>query len=291
MLVHHTRNTAAKQWDETKVLSLQGIAKVFTSFQLMLTTLMDYSKAWKILLETIEASVGDPSDEVSKAGILALQECFRTSPPVPEGVATEFAKTVPELSTVKATAAWRQGWDTFLRVADKVALRRPLPTSQSYLVGVVECFPLLYARPGQDLSIAEYERALVVIRNVAELQHHEALTVSSMTQTQEAALKGVLAPVSGDAASINEAFVPSVLIELARYASLGCNPPPPPSSDGKTDRRSRIGACQAMALAAMDELSTQYVCSSSFHTLPQRAHRIPFTRRRARAVGCIVASR
>jgi hypothetical protein len=102
-----------------------------------------------------------------------------------------------------------------------------------------------------------------------------------MTQTQASALRAVLAPVSapaaaaaaagggggggGGAVGVNEALLPLVLKELSRYASLGCNPPPPPAADpeaaaraGNRVRKARTGACQALALAAMDELSTLY---------------------------------
>ena len=132
-----------------------------------------------------------------------------------------------------------------------------------------------------------FERALALIRGVGELQHHEALTVSTMTQTQASALRAVLAPVatapevagaagsgggaggaggSAGGSAVNEVLLPLVLKELSRYASLGCNPPPPPTPDPSTAARSgtrvrkaRTGACQALALAAMDELSTLYV--------------------------------
>lgn len=258
MLVHHSRNTAAKQWDETKVLSLQGTARVFTTFQRMLMTLMDYSKAWKSLLESIEVAVANESDEVSKAGIFALQESFR-QPAKPGDDAAAVAPMGAEggdeegIPAAKLTAAWRLGFDTFVRVAEKVTSRRPLPTSQAYLVGVVESFPLLYARPGQNMTTEDFERAMGLIRRLGDLQHHEALTVSTMTQTQQAAISAVLAPVSGE--TVNEGMIPTVLIELVRYASLGCEPPQPPMVDGKPSRKPRAGACQALSLSAMDQLS------------------------------------
>uniref|UniRef100_A0A2A4JET4 Uncharacterized protein n=1 Tax=Heliothis virescens TaxID=7102 RepID=A0A2A4JET4_HELVI len=53
ILIHHTRNTAQKQWAETQVLTLSGVSRVFHSRFQLLTTVGDFSRSWTALLDYI----------------------------------------------------------------------------------------------------------------------------------------------------------------------------------------------------------------------------------------------
>lgn len=50
MLVHHSRSTAGKQWDETKVHALQGAAKMLRTHVVFLAGLSDFGRHWTQLL-------------------------------------------------------------------------------------------------------------------------------------------------------------------------------------------------------------------------------------------------
>lgn len=76
MLMHHSRDTAAKQWAETRVLTLSGVARVFTAFHTALLRLADFPRAWALLLEFLQSSAQDESVEVSQAAIVALQVIY-----------------------------------------------------------------------------------------------------------------------------------------------------------------------------------------------------------------------
>ena len=54
LLIHHSRNTEQKQWSETQVLTISGVARVFVTKRSLLHTLGDFPKAWRLLLEHIE---------------------------------------------------------------------------------------------------------------------------------------------------------------------------------------------------------------------------------------------
>ena len=54
ILIHHSRNTAQKQWAETKVLTISGVVRVFNTKRNLLRSMGDYSKAWVLLLEYVE---------------------------------------------------------------------------------------------------------------------------------------------------------------------------------------------------------------------------------------------
>ncbi|XP_071784170.1 protein MON2 homolog isoform X2 [Asterias amurensis] len=80
ILIHHSRDTAEKQWAETKVLTLAGVARVFNTWRHALLALGDFPRAWALLLEHIEASSLSQSSEVSLAALKSFQEILQIQP-------------------------------------------------------------------------------------------------------------------------------------------------------------------------------------------------------------------
>ncbi|KAK4768270.1 hypothetical protein SAY87_003411 [Trapa incisa] len=78
MLIHHSRNTAQKQWDETLVLVFGGIARLLRSFFPFLQTLKDFWKGWESLLSVVKDSTLNGSKEVALAAINCLQTAVIT---------------------------------------------------------------------------------------------------------------------------------------------------------------------------------------------------------------------
>ncbi|KAF7805180.1 protein MON2-like protein isoform X1 [Senna tora] len=72
MLIHHSRNTAQKQWDETLVLVLGGIARILRLFFPFLKSLSKFWSGWELLLHFVENSFLN-SKEVALAAINCLQ--------------------------------------------------------------------------------------------------------------------------------------------------------------------------------------------------------------------------
>lgn len=73
MLIHHSRNTAQKQWDETLVLVLGGITRLLRSFFPFLQSLNNFSAGWELLIRFIEDCILNGSKEVAVAAISCLQ--------------------------------------------------------------------------------------------------------------------------------------------------------------------------------------------------------------------------
>ncbi|KAL1339802.1 hypothetical protein AAHE18_U067100 [Arachis hypogaea] len=73
MLIHHSRNTAQKQWDETLVLVLGGIARILRLFFPFFKTLSNFWSGWESLLQFVENSIVNGSKEVALAAINCLQ--------------------------------------------------------------------------------------------------------------------------------------------------------------------------------------------------------------------------
>ena len=79
IMMHHSRNTAQKQWAETKVLTISGVVRVFNTKRKLLKSMEDYSKAWLLLLEYVEKMALSDTAEVSLAALKSLQEMIVSS--------------------------------------------------------------------------------------------------------------------------------------------------------------------------------------------------------------------
>ncbi|KAF6142246.1 hypothetical protein GIB67_012095 [Kingdonia uniflora] len=73
MLIHHSRNTAQKQWDETLVLVLGGITRLLRSFFPFLRSLNNFLTGWESLLLFVRNSILNGNKEVALAAINCLQ--------------------------------------------------------------------------------------------------------------------------------------------------------------------------------------------------------------------------
>ncbi|KAI4364422.1 hypothetical protein MLD38_020517 [Melastoma candidum] len=73
MLIHHSRNTAQKQWDETLVLVFGGISRLLRSFFPFLNSLNIFLSGWDSLLSIVKDSLLNGSKEVALAAINCLQ--------------------------------------------------------------------------------------------------------------------------------------------------------------------------------------------------------------------------
>ncbi|XP_050223198.1 uncharacterized protein LOC126673214 isoform X2 [Mercurialis annua] len=88
MLIHHSRNTVQKQWDETLVLVLGGIARLLRSFFPFLSSLSNFWSGWESLLFLVKNSISNGSKEVTIAAINCLQttvlsHCHKGNFPMP----------------------------------------------------------------------------------------------------------------------------------------------------------------------------------------------------------------
>ncbi|XP_019258208.1 PREDICTED: protein MON2 homolog isoform X2 [Nicotiana attenuata] len=81
MLIHHSRNTAQKQWDETLVLVLGGIARILRSFFPFLRSLENFQSGWQTLLLCVRNSIFNGSKEVALAAVNCLQSTIVSHSP------------------------------------------------------------------------------------------------------------------------------------------------------------------------------------------------------------------
>uniref|UniRef100_A0A8C5PWF3 Protein MON2 homolog n=1 Tax=Leptobrachium leishanense TaxID=445787 RepID=A0A8C5PWF3_9ANUR len=84
ILIHHSRDTAEKQWAETWVLTLAGVARIFNTRRYLLQPLGDFSKAWDVLLDHIQSAALSKNNEVSLAALKSFQEILQLVSPTRE---------------------------------------------------------------------------------------------------------------------------------------------------------------------------------------------------------------
>ncbi|CAB1323433.1 unnamed protein product [Coregonus sp. 'balchen'] len=82
ILIHHSRDTAEKQWAETWVLTLAGVARIFNTRRYLLQQLGDFFKAWEVLLDHIQSAALSKNSEVSLAALKSFQEILQIGTPV-----------------------------------------------------------------------------------------------------------------------------------------------------------------------------------------------------------------
>ena len=130
MLIHHSRNTEQKQWSETQVLTISGVARVFVTKRSLLHTLGDFPKAWRLLLEHVEKLALSSTQEVSLAALKAFHEMVVGAGEGEEG-------------------EWAAAWRSWLAIGQKVSQPRSQSeeegaASQAFLTALYHIFPLLH---------------------------------------------------------------------------------------------------------------------------------------------------
>lgn len=153
ILIHHSRNTAQKQWAETQVLTLSGVARVFNTKRRMLQTVGDFNNAWSLLLEFIENAALSRSNEVSLASLKSFQEIIYNKPD--ESQDDETTKVESD-ETTSDSNIWTVAWKTWLKIGltstkspsasisnDKNDVDIYIP-SQAFLTALVQIFPALF---------------------------------------------------------------------------------------------------------------------------------------------------
>ncbi|KAI0233332.1 Endocytosis and vacuole integrity protein [Massospora cicadina] len=126
MMLHHSRNTAKKQWDETRVLMLGGISSVFRDFMLELSPMPDFDQAWRLVLTYISEAALVDSPEVSLAALRSLSRLLSHHLVV--------RKLAPDLKARLWKAAWASWRDLGTRLSQGqpelpiTRLTEPLPS-------------------------------------------------------------------------------------------------------------------------------------------------------------------
>lgn len=136
ILIHHSRDTAEKQWQETLVLTLAGLSRVFKLKHGILSSLQNFQEAWEKLFSYLEEAAICSSSEVSGAAMFSLEDVL-------------LAKVDSNMHDEKKL--WYKAWDTWCSIGIKVTVP-PLPDitdidnviSQAYITSFLQLFPIIH---------------------------------------------------------------------------------------------------------------------------------------------------
>ncbi|KAI8578525.1 hypothetical protein K450DRAFT_272753 [Umbelopsis ramanniana AG] len=229
-MMHHSRNTAEKQWDETKVLVLLGTSGIFHDFLDKLTELEDFSSAWILLLAHFEDSTLRSGAEVSLASIKSLKNI------------TTLAETEKDTSKMEL---WQKAWQSWERIGlgiangeqtnhsvsiSTIADSKSLTTSlevenlnqisdsftQDTLITLANTFTDLYPAIKSEFGLEEVQRLLRVLRELMIYSSSPQYRpdIDHLSPLQEAILDALCSiDMTVDA-------VAAILNDLADYMSL-----------------------------------------------------------------------
>jgi hypothetical protein len=179
MMLHHSRNTAAKQWDETRVIAITGVARTLSNFLPLLPSVLGFQDAWVALLKTIQEWSDVESAEVCQASILALQELCKAQ------TAEEMAASAaPDKKPIGFNPAilddiWSKVWVTWLAVASQ-AIKRTPPHSANLLTPLIASFISLYRHIHRSFTATHVRKLLDALHSIVSLQHPDSLVMSKV---------------------------------------------------------------------------------------------------------------
>ncbi|CAI2181355.1 20085_t:CDS:10 [Funneliformis geosporum] len=223
-MIHHSRNTIDKQWDETKVLVLIGISGIFKNFIHFLINLDNFEQAWGLLLSHLQDSCLNSSHEVAIAAIKSLNAIIQFPN---DDVHTEELKE-------KILPLWQTAWIIWERIglgmitmSDSILRESSSPAettnigqtqfTQDTLTAYVVTFGDLYHIIHSNFQIDEIKRLLKVIKGILTYSNSPSYRPDCdyLTPLQEA----VLDIVSRIDLSVSGAPA-AVLCEFADYINL-----------------------------------------------------------------------
>lgn len=234
ILIHHTRNTAQKQWAETQVLTLSGVARVFNTKRQLLQALGDFPRAWSILLEFIENSALNKNNEVSIAALKSFQEILFISKN--QGIESKTPLT-------EDREIWAIAWKVWVKIGTEITI--PLVEngsfneeiyipSQTFLTALVQIFPSVFQHIKSNFNLDDLKQLGAVLTNAISLPAYGETTPPyiistssdlSLTPLHDGVLH-TMELVQKEALSRNNSkMIPEIFKRLLIFAKFTCSPP------------------------------------------------------------------
>ena len=212
ILIHHSRDTAEKQWAETSVLTLAGVARVFSARSQILKTLDDYPRAWALLLEMIEGSALSKNSEVALNSLKSFQEVIqdgsdKDSKDSEVGKGKDSFVKHPVKFSENSEAdldLWINSWRVWQNIGTKSMVpehfirstkdangkeqQQTLYPSQPYLTALVNVFPPLFGRIYVRFGIGDLQRLCKVLERSISMPLHSDTSPFLLPSYHEAVL-------------------------------------------------------------------------------------------------------
>ncbi|XP_016968511.1 protein MON2 homolog [Drosophila biarmipes] len=181
ILIHHSRNTAQKQWAETQVLTLSGVCRVFNTKRELLQMLGDFERAWSLILEFIQNAALSKNGEVSLAALKSLQEIMYHN----TSERSERALKDPQTAQEQDDEIWTIAWNIWLSIgmestkmssSTKPKMQQQngnsvdsqddfyIP-SQAFLTALIQIFPAIFQHIQVKFNAADFDKFCTVLTN------------------------------------------------------------------------------------------------------------------------------
>nr|XP_022914726.1 protein MON2 homolog isoform X1 [Onthophagus taurus] len=229
ILIHHTRNTAQKQWAETQVLTLSGVARVFNTKRQLLQALGDFPRAWSILLEFIENAALSKNNEVSFAALKSFQEVLYGN-----------KSQTKENKLNGNDDIWTVGWKVWLKIGTEIYIPSEKEINddvyipnQAYLTALVQIFPNIFQCIKTNFNIDDLRQLCKVLNNIVNVPMYSDNSQYLLANTSEFSLSilhdGVLHAVDliqkEALARNNYKMIADILKQYLAFSKFICNPP------------------------------------------------------------------
>ncbi|XP_076680403.1 mon2 homolog, regulator of endosome-to-Golgi trafficking isoform X1 [Andrena cerasifolii] len=169
ILIHHSRNTAQKQWAETQVLTLSGVGRVFNTKRQLLQMLGDFPRAWSLLLEFIENSALSKNNEVSLAALKSFQEILYLQ---------KGSDNNEVIQSNDSEALWFVAWRVWLNIGMESTTppqegeTEPYIPSQAFLTALVHIFPAVFQHIRNKFTGPDLQKLCTVLKNSVAVPVH-----------------------------------------------------------------------------------------------------------------------
>ncbi|KAK6620142.1 hypothetical protein RUM44_006542 [Polyplax serrata] len=173
ILIHHSRNTAQKQWAETQVLTLLGVGKVFETKRKLLQKLGDFSRFWALFLEFLEVAALSKSSEVSISALKAFQEVlyWRAKGGVPMEEDSECNILSPEDELNIRLRAWNVWLNVGIEATSPERVESSPPT-QHFLTALMQVFPDVFLPIKLTFSKTDLEKFCKLLQRAVLVPPH-----------------------------------------------------------------------------------------------------------------------
>jgi len=232
MLIHHSRNTAQKQWAETQVLSLSGVARVFQTKRALLQSLEEFSRAWILLLEHVENSALSKNSEVSLASLKAFQDILSTN--------TKGGTSCDSNGLSHDDFTWNVAWKAWLTIGTQATTPQredgtTFIPSQPFLTALVLIFPGLFQNIKSRFGSDDLQKMCAVVQSSVSVPVHgeaspfilPSLNDPVLTPLQEGVLlcMDTLQRELVSGPDLMKSMIPSLFSQLLVFAGFACQAP------------------------------------------------------------------
>ncbi|XP_028146572.1 protein MON2 homolog [Diabrotica virgifera virgifera] len=260
ILIHHTRNTAQKQWAETQVLTLSGVARVFNTKRQLLQVLGDFPRAWSVLLEFIENAALSKNNEVSIAALKSFQEILFQS----KNQSTDNKTLIDDKDI------WVVAWKVWVKIGTEITV--PLIDneshedfyipSQTFLTSLVQIFPYVFQHVRNTFTLDDLRQLGTVLLNAVSIPVYGEtpyiISTSSdiiLTPLHDGVLH-VMELLQKEAMQKNNSkMIPEIFKLLLSFSKFTCSPP----TFTKVDNKQKIADWVTMNYVPFGEKAVSMV--------------------------------